>query len=150
MASTLTGNRAKVYVNGNLVGIFDSCTYSTGLTTEDIYILGASAAQEIAITAQETVTLNCSGFRVVGEGVHVLPAMPKLADLINFQAVTIAVVDRKTGAQVLTAIGCVPNTEGGNFNAKTSSKIQISYKGIRYYDESGDSSEGDAATLPSS
>lgn len=149
MASkTLTGNRAKVYIDGNLVGIFDSCNYSLNLGTEDIFILGATAAREIAITSQEVVTLNCSGFRVVGNGVYVLPKFPKLADLMNFQSFTMTVVDRATGASVLTVLGCVPVNNGGNFNAKTTSKVQVSYKGIRSFDESGDSDESDAADLP--
>lgn len=147
-SKTLTGNRAKIYVNGNLVGIFDSCNYSTSLGTEGIFILGATAAREIAITSQELVSLNCSGFRVVGNGVHILPAYPKLGDLLNFQGVTITVVDRATGAQILTALACVPNNTSENYNAKAVSKVNISYTGIRAYDESGDSDESDAADLP--
>lgn len=144
----LTGNRAKVYVDGKLVGIFDSCNYSSSLGVEPIFILGATAAREIAINSQEVVNLNCSGFRVVGNGVHVLPKFPKLADLMNFQALTLSVVDRATGVQVLTALNCVPSTTSENYNAKTTSKIQITYVGIRGFDESGDSDESDAADLP--
>ena len=148
MSKTLTGNRAKVYVKGVLCGIFDSCNYTSSIGTEDIFILGATSAREIAITSQEVVQLNCSGFRIVGNGVHILPAVPKLADLMNFESMTVSVVDRKTGAQVLTVLGVVPTTNGENYNAKTTSKIQVSYKGIRGYDESGDSDESDAADLP--
>ena len=149
MASkTLTGNRAKVYVDGALVGIFDSCNYSTSLGTEGIFILGATSAREIAITSQELISLNCSGFRVVGSGVHILPKYPKLGDLLNFTGVTITVVDRATGVQVLTALNCVPNNTSENYNAKAVSKINVSYTGIRGFDESGDSDESDAADLP--
>lgn len=144
----LTGNRAKVFVDGKLVGIFDSCNYSSSLGVEPIFILGATAAREIAINSQEVVNLNCSGFRVVGNGVHVLPKFPKLADLLNFTALTLSVVDRATGVQVLTALNCVPSTTSENYNAKTTSKIQITYVGIRGFDESGDSDEADAADLP--
>jgi hypothetical protein len=144
----LTGNRAKVYVDGKLVGIFDSCNYSSALGTEDIFILGSTAAKEIAITSQEVVTLQCSGFRVVGNGVHVLPKFPKLADLMQFQGFTISVIDRATGVQILTVLGCVPTNTGENYNAKTTSKISIGYKGLRGFDESGDSDESDAADLP--
>jgi len=149
MASkVLTGNRAKVYVDGKLAGIFDQCNYSTAISSEDIFILGASSAREIAITAQEIVNLNCSGFRVVGNGVFILPKFPKLADLMSFQSFTVVIQDRATGANVMTVLGCVPNTRGENFSAKQTSKIQVSYKGIRSFDESGDSDESDAADLP--
>lgn len=148
MGITLTGNRAIVYVDGNLVGIFDSCNYTTNLITEDIFILGASLAQEIAIAGQEVINLNCSGFRVIGQGVHVLPKFPKVSDLMNFQSLTITVVDRQTGAQILTVLNCTPVNTGEGYNAKAVSKVTVSYKGIRAYDESGDSGETGAASLP--
>jgi hypothetical protein len=149
MASkTLTGNRAKVYVDGVLCGIFDTCGYTTSLGTEDIFILGASAAREIAITSMEVVNLNMTGWRVVGNGVHILPKFPKLADLLTFTSLTISVVDRATEAQILTVLGVVPTTTGENYSAKMTTKLQVSMKGIRAYDESGDSDESDAADLP--
>lgn len=144
----LTGNRVKVFCDGALVGIFDSCNYSSGISTEDIFILGASAAREIAITAQEVVSLSCSGFRVIGSGVHVLPKFPKLGDLLNFESLTFTVVDRKTGSTVLTVLGVVPVNNGENYQAKSISKVNCSFKGIRGFDESGDSDEADAADLP--
>src|ERR1700734_369389 len=116
MSITLTGNRALVYVNGNLVGLFDSVNYTTSIGTDPIFILGASNSQEIAITSQEVINLNCSGFRVVGFGVYTLPAVPQLADLMNFEALTITIVDRQSGATILTALGCVPNNYGTNYN----------------------------------
>lgn len=148
MSISLTGNRALVYVSGQLVGIFDSVNYTTSIGTDPIFILGASAAQEIAITSQEVVNLNCSGFRVVGFGVHTLPAVPQLADLMNFEALTITIVDRQSGATILTALGCVPNNYGTNYNAKQTSKISVSYIGTLAFDESGNSSESGAASLP--
>jgi len=148
MSISLTGNRALCYVNGNLVGIFDSVNYTTAIGTDPIFILGASPAQEIAITSQEVINLNCSGFRVIGFGLTTLPAVPKLADLMGFEALTITIVDRQTGATVLTALGCVPNNYGTNFAAKTTSKVQVSYIGTTSFDEAGNSSESGAATLP--
>lgn len=148
MSISLTGNRALVYVKGNLVGIFDSVNYTTAIGTDPIFILGASAAQEIAITSQEVINLNCSGFRVVGFGLTTLPGVPQLADLMGFEALTITIVDRQTGATVLTALGCVPNNYGTNFNAKQTSKISVSYVGVTSYDEAGNSSESGAASLP--
>ncbi len=67
---------------------------------------------------------------------------------MNFQALTLTVVDRATGSTVLTALNCVPNTTGENYSAKQTSKIQVTYVGIRGFDESGDSDESDAADLP--
>jgi len=144
----LVGARAKVYVNNNLVGIFESCTYNRSYGTEAIHLLGRYSPDEIAITSAEQVTLQCSGFRVVGNGVHVLPAVPKVQDLLNFEALTITVVDRQTNQTIMTVIGCVPNGDNGGVNAKATSRVSVSYVGTIMSDESGDDGEGDGVSLP--
>lgn len=145
-SKTITGSRAKIYVDGQLVGIFESCTVATSIGTEAIHILGRYSADEIAITSQEICTVTCSGFRVAGNGKHVLPKVPKIQDLLNFTPFTIAVYDRQpdaAGNQVIleTITGCVPNNSNSNYNAKAVSKISVSYQGIRSHDESGNQDE---------
>jgi hypothetical protein len=146
MAKTLTGGRAKVYVNNQLVGIFESCNYNRVYGTEAIHILGRYTAAEIAYTSVEAVTLTCSGFRVVGNGVHVLPAVPKVQDILNFQPFVLTVVDRQTGETVTTINGVTPNGDNGNYNAKASSRVTVNYMGIIMSDEDGDQSESAGAT----
>jgi hypothetical protein len=141
----LTGARAKVYVNNQLVGIYETATYNVNIGTEPIHILGRYSPDEITPTSYEAVTISCSGFRIVGEGPHVLPAVPRLQDLLNFDSVTLAVVDRQTGETILTAIGCVPNSYNGNHNARATSRITINYTGLRISDESGAQDEGNGA-----
>ena len=141
----ITGARAKIYVNNNLVGIFETCTYNYNISTEPIHLLGRYSASEITPTALEACTLSCSGFRVINQGPHVLPAVPKLQDLLTLEAVTIAVVDRQSGDNILTAIGCVPTGYSGNHNARATSRITINYTGLVLQDESGDQSEGTGA-----
>ena len=150
MASkVLTGARGKIYVNNQLVGIFETITYNMNIGVEPIHILGRYSPDEITPTSYEAVTLNCGGFRIVGQGPHVLPAVPKLQDLLNLEAVTIAVVDRQTGETILTAIGCVPNGYNGNHNARATSRVSINYTGLRLSDESGNQDEGaGAVNLP--
>jgi hypothetical protein len=113
--------------------------------TEPIHLLGRYSPDEITITSYEAVTISCSGFRVVGQGPYVLPAVPKLQDLLNFDSVTLTVVDRQTGQQILTAIGCVPTSYNGNHNARATSRVSINYTGLRISDESGPQDEGDGA-----
>jgi hypothetical protein len=157
----LTGGRAKVYVNNNLVGIFETCTFNVNVGTEPIHILGRYSPDEITPTSYEAVTLSCSGFRIVGAGPYtgspsannqgvgeaatVGPAFPMLQDLLNLDPVTISVVDRQTGATILTAIGCVPNSWNGNHNARATSRVTINYTGLRISDESGAQDEGNGA-----
>lgn len=148
-SKVMVGARAKVYVNNQLVGIYETCTYNMNIGTEPIHLLGRYSPDEITPTSYEAVTISCSGFRVVGQGPHVLPAVPKLQDLLNLEAVTIAVVDRQTGQTILTAIGCVPNSFNGNHNARATSRVTINYTGLRISDESGAQDEGQGAvSLP--
>lgn len=148
MSKVMTGARAKVYVNNQLCGIFESCSYNMNIGTEPIFLLGRFSPDEITPTSYEAITLNCNGFRVVNNGPHVLPAVPKLQDLLTLEAVTIAVVDRQTNTTILTAIGCVPNSYNGNHNAKATSRVSITYTGLRLSDESGDQDESGAVSLP--
>lgn len=143
MASkTITGGRAYVTINGldgkdHIMGVFDSCTVNESLSTEDIYTLGKFNAQEIAVTAYNVVTVNCSGFRVYGSGFKTLGAFPKLSDLLNLGTITITVTDRQNPAVGVAVIhDCVPETNNVNFNARASSKSNITYKGIYSTDES--------------
>jgi hypothetical protein len=149
MASkVMTGARAKVYVNNKLVGIYETCTYNMNIGTEPIHLLGRYGPDEITPTSYEAVTISCSGFRVIGQGPHVLPAVPKLQDLLNLNGVTLTVVDRQSKKTILTAIGCIPNSYNGNHNARATSRVTISYTGLRISDESGDQSEAGAVSLP--
>lgn len=144
----MTGARAKVYIDNQLVGIFETCSYNVNIGTEPIHLLGRFSPDEITPTSYEAVTLSCSGFRVIGAGVHTLPKFPKLQDLLNLEAVTIAVVDRQSRAVILTALGCVPNSYNGNHNARATSRVTINYTGLRLSDESGDQDEVDPVSLP--
>lgn len=148
MGKVMVGGRAKVYVDNKLVGIFESCTVSNTTGTEAIHLLGRFGPDEIAITSQEAVNVACSGFRVVDQGVHVLPKVPKVQDLLNFQPFTIAVTDRQTGKTIEVVLGVVPSTNNRNYNAKATSRVQINYIGLVNADESGGQSEGDAVSLP--
>lgn len=145
MSQTITGARALVYVNNKLVGTFESCTVSNTTSTEAIHLLGRYTPAEIAITAREAVNITCAGFRVAKNGKTLLPAVPKVQDLLNFEPFTITVVDRQSPANapvvLETIIGCVPTTDNTNYNAKATSRVNISYMGIISSDESGTQSE---------
>jgi hypothetical protein len=137
---TITGGRALLYLpnqSGTLVlaGTFDTVSRGRGLSTEAIHTLGQYSAREIAITAYNEVTVNCSGFRVVGAGTTVLGNFPTLGELISFSGVVIKVVDRQTGDTIMVVTGAVPNANTENHNVKATSKISISYVGIAAFSE---------------
>ena len=150
-AKTITGGRAVVLSDGIPVGIFDSITINEGLTLEDIHTLGKFGPQEIVATAYNAVTVNCSGFRVYGSGVKALGQFPTLADLLSLGTITLAIQDRQnpTGKPLATIVNCVPETNNVNFNARASSKVNLTYRGTALTDETtfGDAETG-AATFP--
>lgn len=150
-AKVFTGARAKVYVDNVLVGIFDSCTYAVNIGAEAIHILGRYSPAEITQTSYEAVTANCSGFRIIGNGGHLLPKVPKLQDLLNLDTITLAMIDRQ-GEQndppVMVVQNCIPISYSTGANAKATSRIQVTYMGTHASDESGAQDEGGAVNLP--
>jgi len=143
---TMTGARAKVRVDGKIVGIFDSCQYGANIGTEPIHLLGRYSAAEISINSYEAVQVSCSGFRIIDQGVHVLPSAPQLQDLLNFETVQLEVEDRKEGKNIMIVKDCVPQNWGEAQQAKGTTRFNISYVGTRLSDESGDQDESDGAT----
>jgi len=148
MSKTMTGGRAVVSVDNKVVGIFESCTYGANISVEPIHILGRFGVAEIVPTSYEAIAINCNGFRVIGEGAHALPKFPKLQDLLNLGAVTISIRDRQSGELIMTAIGCIPTSYNTGVNARQTSRISVTYTGLRVTDESGDQEESGATSLP--
>lgn len=139
-SNTITGGRAELYLpdqSGNLIlaGVFDTVSRGKGLGTEAIHTLGQYSAREVVITSYNEVTVNCSGFRVVDHGTTVIGNFPTLAELLNYNAVTIKVVDRQSGKTLLVVTGCVPSTDNENYSARATTKTSLSYTGIAAFDE---------------
>ncbi len=149
-AKVFTGSRAKVYCDNVLVGIFDSCSYAVNIGAEAIHILGRYSPAEITQTSYEAVTVNCSGFRIIGNGGHVLPKVPKLQDLLNLETITLAMLDRQdqSNTPVMIVQNCIPINYSTGANGKATSRIQITYMGTHASDESGAQDEGGAVNLP--
>lgn len=150
-AKVFTGARAKVYVDNVLVGIFDSCTYAVNIGAEAIHILGRYSPAEITQTSYEAVTANCSGFRIIGNGGHVLPKVPKLQDILNLEGITLAMVDRQAAVgddPAMVVQNCLPISYSTGANAKATSRIQVTYLGTHASDEEGAQDEGGAVNLP--
>lgn len=149
MSQTLTGARVELFVPNQvgtlvLAGIYDTVSKNVSLGTEGVWTLGQYSAHEIPITSYELVTLNCSGFRVLDHGVTIIGNFPTLADLLNFNSVTLKVVDRQSGKTVMVVTGAVPNANTENHNIKATSKVSLSYVGIAAFSEN----EVDANGVP--
>lgn len=149
-AKTFTGARAKIFVDNVLVGMFDSVSYGSNVGAEPVHTLGKFGPQEIVPTSYEAVQVQCSGFRIIGQGVHVLPKMPKLQDLLNLNSVTISITDRQSGSTIMTVIGCVPTSYSTGHSAKATSKFNVTYMGTKLEEENGTQSESATGTQNSS
>jgi len=149
-AKVMTGARAIVKVDNVIVGLFDSCSYAVNIGAEAIHILGRYSPAEITQTSYEAVTVNCSGFRIIGNGGHLLPKVPKLQDLLNLENVTLTMVDRqsKDGESIMDVKNCIPISYSTGANAKATSRIQVTYMGTHAADEAGAQDEGGAVNLP--
>jgi hypothetical protein len=143
------GAMAVIYVDSKPVGLFDSASYNVNHGAEPIFTVGRHSPHEIAITSQEAVSVNCSGFRIIGQGAHVLPKAPKLQDLISLENITLMIKNRVDGNPIMTVKGCKVVGHSGGVSAKQISRVNINYLGTAYEDESGAQEEAPgAATLP--
>jgi len=148
MGKVFTGAEVKVYVDNQLVGLYENCNYNVNVSTEPIHTLGRYGAHEIAHTAYEAVTVNCGGFRIIGQGAFVLPKFPKLQDLLGLGEVTLALVNRNDGSNIMTVVGCKGTSYSGGHNAKATSRFQVSYMGTKLSEEDGDQDENNPTQLP--
>lgn len=145
-SKVMHGGRAKIYVGNDLIGIFESISYSLSFGTEAIHILGRHGPAEIITTSVEAASLNCSGFRVIDDGGMVKPRVPKLSQLLALEGITIHVTDRVDPSKtVLLVTGCAVSSYSGGYNAKATSRISISYVGLVLTEEN---SVGDAEVNP--
>lgn len=149
VAKTVHGGRAKLVVDGKVLGIFTSVTYGVNYDAQPVYTLGRFSPQEIALTAQEPIAVQCSGFRYIDHGPHSAAKVPMLQDLLNHQDISLAILDRQTGKTILNVVGVRPTGYNATMTSKSLSEIQVHFLGLRQDDESGaqDESSG-ATTLP--
>jgi hypothetical protein len=154
-SKVITGGRSVVTIDAGsgpvVIGIFDSCSVSESISSEDIHLLGRYSPSEITLTAYSAVSVQCSGFRVYGFGVKALGKFPTLNQLLGLGPVTISIMDREnsTGPALATIINCLPDTNSNSFQSRATSKINISYKGTMMVDESAPTdSEAGAVDLP--
>lgn len=143
-AQILTGARAKVLINGNLVGLFSTCSWSIRQEKVPVWILGRYSPAEIVPTTQEAVTLDLRGYRVVDAGPYKVANATLLKNLLDEEDFSVAILDRQTGKTIFTAVGCrVAGWSSGVANRGVSD-ISINVIGMRGEDEYGTAQGGDA------
>ncbi|MDE1868302.1 MAG: hypothetical protein KGI08_11430 [Thaumarchaeota archaeon] len=155
-AQVFHGARAKVYIEGALVGIFQDVTYSYDLQTEPAYILGRFSPSEIGYVAAAPVRIQATGWRVIGKGPHTTVGgkklVPTLDELLNHEDMTFVLHDRQNAGnnneRVQTVIGVRPEGYHGGVSNRQLSSMTLPFVGLRISDESGPNDESaDASTL---
>src|ERR1700677_3847384 len=94
-SKVITGGRSVVSIQGAsgspvVIGIFDSCSVSESISSEDIHLLGRFSPDEITLVSYNAVTVQCTGFRVYGFGVKLLGGFPTLNKLLGLGPLTLS------------------------------------------------------------
>lgn len=142
-ARTLVGSRAKILINGQVVGLFTNCSWSIRQSKEPLFVLGRYSPGEIVPTAQEAVSLTLTGYRVVEAGPYKVANATLLKDLLNEEDFSVAIIDRKTGQSLFTAVGCRVQGWSSGVASRGVSDIRLDIIALRGEDEYGSEVGGD-------
>ena len=148
-AQVMTGARAKVFIDTQLVGIFNNISYGLTYTADPIFILGAYGPQETVYTAQDAVNITCSGWRVIDHGPHTGAKMPTLTELLNHAYIEITVEDRQSNKTLAAFRSCRPVSYNTTLANRQPAEVQVTFIGLKVDDETSTNSETPgASSLP--
>ena len=156
MASkTMHGARGKVYIadpntgKQELIGIFNTISWGLTFDVQPVFLLGRYSPDELVYTAMEPVSVQCSGFKVVGAGPHKLAKMPNVRDLLTHEYIQLVINDRQTGRDIAKIHSVRPVSYSTTLNARNLEEISITYVGMLVDDEDTQLVErADSTTLP--
>lgn len=142
----LTGARAKILINGNVVGLFSNCAWSVRQDKVPAYILGRYNPTEITPVTQEAVSITLTGYRVVDAGPYRVANATMLKKLLNEEDFSVAVLDRQTGKVIFQAQGCRVLGWSSGVATRAQSDLRVDILGILGEDEFGVAQGGDSET----
>lgn len=152
---TVHGARCQVIIadpntgTAQIVGLFNSISYSLAYDVQDVYLLGRYSADETVYTAQETVNVSASGFRVVGAGPHTGAHVTALQNLLTHEYLQLAVYDRQSNQLIAKISNVRPTGFSTSINARQLNEFSVAFKGILVGDEDVDNAEPvGSSTLP--
>lgn len=153
-AQTLTGARAKLYINGKLIGLGTDCSWSLPYGMEPVHTLGRYEPQEIVPVSQEAIEVSVNGMRVLNFGPHfgyngnvdTALMVPVLADLLNNKDITLEIIDRQSGKSIMRVAQCRSRGYSSQVGAKGMVTYSMQFIGIRATDEHSQDSQIKDAT----
>jgi hypothetical protein len=134
-AKTMHGSRAQLYINGQIVGVFNNVSYGVNYDANPIFVLGRFSAAEIALTGMEPIGVTATGFRVVDNGPYVVASVPRLQDLLNHEDISLSIWDRQTNKMIMTVVGVRPTGYSSSIAAKAVSDLTVNFMGLSMSDE---------------
>jgi hypothetical protein len=149
--SILTGARAQLMINGKIIGLFTSCSYSLNYDVNPAFILGRYSAAELTYTGQDVVSVDANGFRVIAEsgnntGPHTIASVPKLQELMTAGEITLALSDRKTGKVFMQVTGVKPVGYSSSVSARGVVELGCRFMGRLIDTEEGSNNESGSAS----
>lgn len=143
------GARGKVYIGGDLVGIFSSVSYSTSYDVVPINIIGRFSTADLVTTGVEPISVSLSGYRVINNGPFAgAVKMPKVQDLLAQPETYLQIIDRKNpDRQMLHVSGLKHTGISSGISAKGVQEMSINMLGLVMEDESGDQYDAGAVKL---
>jgi hypothetical protein len=152
---TVHGARCQVIIadpntgTAEVVGLFNSISYNMTYDVQEVFLLGRVSADELVTTAQETVNISCSGFRVVGKGPHTGGHLTALQDVLTAEYLQLAVYDRQTNQLIAKITSVRPTGFSTGISARQLEEMTLSFKGLLVSDESVENAEPvGSTTLP--
>jgi hypothetical protein len=158
-AKTISGARAKVYVNNKLIGIVNSINYSHNLGVVPVQTLGRFTTNELVMTSSEPISGSMSGFRVLNNGMYrqgesqdagitnSAVELNRLQDLLSAGYTTVQVIDRQTDVTLANIKDVVITGYNVGINAKDIANVSINFIGISIEDEGGIQAEVSPVTF---
>jgi hypothetical protein len=135
VAKILTGARAKILINGNVVGLFSQCQWSIRQGKEAQFALGRYNPTEITPTTQEAIQLSLTGYRVVNSGPYKVANATLLQNLLNEEDFNVSILDRQTNTSIFAVAGCRVQGWSSGVAARGVSDIRIDIIGLVGDDE---------------
>ena len=148
-SSVMSGARAQVVVDGQIVGIFNQISWNYTLDLRNIDILGRFSTAAVITTGMEPVEVSCSGYRAVGAGPQVAARVPRLQDLLTVPYIELTVIDRASGETIAKIHQSSSSGYSTSVDAKGIMTLSAHYRGLLIDDESVQNVESSgASSLP--
>jgi hypothetical protein len=143
------GAMAKVAINGVVVGIWTTFSYSVAFDVVPSFILGRYTPAALTTTGVEPVAITAGGWRVVNHSFFKVGGIPDLKNLLFQEDLTLSVVSRVDPTVVLAEIkGCLPTGVSVNLSSKQLSDGTNTYLGMLANTEDHTGEEVGAVELP--